>query len=102
MSLCLCGCGKEAGISKASNSYLGIKKGNPNTYARGHNANTRPPIDYTIENPLCACGCRKPAPRRSRDRKSQGHVRGEFCKFRVGHAAKKSKVVFTIEWQGYT
>lgn len=101
MAACACGCGREAGIAKGSNSYLGTKKGNPNKYARGHNALTRPLLPKS-EVRLCACGCRKPVTRYTRSRRSHGCVKGEFAKYLVGHVAKKSEAMFTIEWRGHT
>ena len=101
MRLCACGCGQVTEIARQNSKKFGFKAGEHRLFLRGHSQiKWRPPL--TAEAPLCACGCMRPVGRYSRTTAKLGAIKGNFFKYHIGHVARKSSVVFVVEWRGYT
>lgn len=101
MRLCACGCGRETPIAKHRSRKFGFKAGEHCMYLKGHSQVKGYPPE-TVEPPLCACGCMRPVGRYTRSRRKLGAVKGNFFKYHIGHVARKSSVIFVVEWRGYT
>lgn len=71
VTLCACGCGKEAPRAKHSDKRFGHVKGQPLRFIRGHWNGT----PYGGPTVLCACGCGSKTRLRS----------GKPCRFVKGH-----------------
>ena len=65
----------------------------------------KPSARRVLERPvvLCECGCGLPAPIAQRNCRRRGYVRGEPCRFRMGHWAKAvRKPDYVVEDRGYS
>jgi hypothetical protein len=101
MRLCGCGCGKPTKIAKYPSRKFGYKAGEYRIFLHGHSqVKTFPAAE--VAAPLCACGCKKPVGRYTRSKTKLGAVKENFFKYHIGHVARKSPVVFCVEWHGHT
>ena len=91
--LCECGCGQPTTPAKHTDRRLGIVRGQPNQFIKGH-ASTREvaqrfawPPDREVPPgvKLCECGCGLPAPISPSNDPRRGYVKGEARRFIQGH-----------------
>lgn len=89
--LCECGCGEFTLIAVRTHTRMGIRKGEPLRFVKGHSGG-RGAFIGSGANPtgICQCGeCGRQTPLASQTRRDRGQIRGEPVRFIHGHHARK-------------
>ncbi len=106
---CECGCGQPTKIATQDSPRMGVRKGEPRRFLRGHYRRNRTARDghrlawqeAGIDYGLCLCGCGEPTAIASGTTVDGKQVRGEPVRYVNGGHANRLGWRVTVEDRGY-